>query len=146
MWGEKVKFACKVFRTEHARIPGYPLVKDHWIRFNQHTCRLEKINCLFKTFGEMDCLWTLHFIIMVVKGRRSEGLDLLNCNLYLIHLVLGNLSLGPSYQATRSLGRFPLEDTFLQVGKSRRWWNHWLPDKVHSESWSMLTPVVFSFR
>ena len=30
MWGEKVKFACKVFRTEHAQIPGYPLVKDHW--------------------------------------------------------------------------------------------------------------------
>ena len=29
MWGEKVKFACKVLRTEHAQIPGYPLVKDH---------------------------------------------------------------------------------------------------------------------
>ena len=27
----KVNFACKVFRTEHAQIPGYPLVKDHWI-------------------------------------------------------------------------------------------------------------------
>ena len=30
MWGERVKFACEVFRTEHAQIPGYPLVKDHW--------------------------------------------------------------------------------------------------------------------
>ena len=30
MLGEKVKFACKVLRTEHAQIPGYPLVKDHW--------------------------------------------------------------------------------------------------------------------
>ena len=30
MWSEKDKFACKVFRTEHAQIPGYPLVKDHW--------------------------------------------------------------------------------------------------------------------
>ena len=29
MLGEKVKFACKVFRTEHAKIPGYLLVKDH---------------------------------------------------------------------------------------------------------------------
>ena len=29
MLGEKVKFACKVFGTEHAQIPGYPLVKDH---------------------------------------------------------------------------------------------------------------------
>ena len=31
MLGEKVKFACKVFRTEHAQIPVYPLVKDHCI-------------------------------------------------------------------------------------------------------------------
>ena len=29
MCGEKVKFAYKVFRTEHSQIPGYPLVKDH---------------------------------------------------------------------------------------------------------------------
>ena len=30
MRGEKVMFACKVFRTEHAQIPGYPPVKDHF--------------------------------------------------------------------------------------------------------------------
>ena len=29
MWGGKVKFACEVFRTDHAQIPGDPLVKDH---------------------------------------------------------------------------------------------------------------------
>ena len=25
MWGEKMKFVCKLFRTEHAQISGYPL-------------------------------------------------------------------------------------------------------------------------
>ena len=25
MWGEKIKFVCKMFRTEHAQIFGYPL-------------------------------------------------------------------------------------------------------------------------
>ena len=34
MWGEKVKFACKVLRKEYAQIPGYPLVKDHWFTVN----------------------------------------------------------------------------------------------------------------
>ena len=32
MCGEKVKFVCKVLRTEYAQIPGYPLIKDHWLR------------------------------------------------------------------------------------------------------------------
>ena len=31
---EKVKFACKVFRTEYAQIPGYPPGKDHCIKLN----------------------------------------------------------------------------------------------------------------
>ena len=30
----KVKFACKVFRTEHAQFPGYPLDKDHCLLFS----------------------------------------------------------------------------------------------------------------
>ena len=35
MWGEKVKFSCKVFQTEHAKIPVYPLMKDHCPIFSQ---------------------------------------------------------------------------------------------------------------
>ena len=36
---ENVKFACKVFRTEHAQIPGYTLVKDHC-----YFCQLVSLN------------------------------------------------------------------------------------------------------
>ena len=41
MWGAKVKFACKVFRTEHAQIPGYPLVKDHWYQSSATLGRIQ---------------------------------------------------------------------------------------------------------
>ena len=33
-YSEKVKFTCKVFRTEHAQFPGYPLDKDHCLLFS----------------------------------------------------------------------------------------------------------------
>ena len=54
MWGEKVKFACKVSRTENAQISGYPLLKDHCLKLSTLF-----LNISF-TFIELQCSTIYH--------------------------------------------------------------------------------------
>ena len=35
-----------MFRTEHAQIPGYPLLKDHWLKHTSKVCKCTNI-CIF---------------------------------------------------------------------------------------------------
>ena len=80
MWGEKVKFACKVFRIEHAQIPGYPLVKDHWYTHSEL-----KLNDFYVIINHY--FWIVINTILTQNGSSDIGVcfpDIIN------YVVVGN--------------------------------------------------------
>ena len=65
MWCEKVKLACKVFRTEHAQIPGYALVKyvyqPLYLCDSVNSINIEKWNLNPETEVVEPVYYLLHF-------------------------------------------------------------------------------------